>query len=72
MAKPKNTGGEPLGDRAIKFMKLAGKEMIDTLDDHQLILAGKCGNERFHFCDGAVLVVAPVHKQLGLVALAQE
>ncbi len=62
MAKPKNTVVEPVGDRAIEFMKFAGKEMVDAFDNNQVILAGEGGDERFNLFDGAVLVVAPVNQ----------
>jgi len=62
MAKLKNAVSKPVGDCSMKFVKSAGKEMVDAFDNHYVIFAGKRGNERFHFCDGAKLVVAPVHK----------
>jgi len=62
MAEQKDAIAEPVGDRSIEFIKFAGKEMIDAFDDHQLIFAGKRRDERFDFCYGAVLVVAPMHK----------
>ncbi len=56
----------------MEFMKFAGKEMIDALDDNETVVAGESWNQRFDCFDGAVLVVASMHKQLGLVAPAQE
>ena len=54
------------------LVEFAGKEMIDAFDDNETIIAGKRGDEPFDFFDGAVLVVASLHKQFGLVALAQK
>ncbi len=54
------------------MVEFAGKEMIGAVDDNEMIVAGKRGDERFDFFDGAMLVVTSMHEQLGLVALAQE
>ena len=62
MAKLKDAVGKPVGDRSMELIKFAGKEMIDTFDDNQVIFAGEGGDERFHFVDSAVLVVARMHK----------
>jgi hypothetical protein len=72
MAEAQNLAGQPGVDSATKLVEFAGQEMIDSFDDDEMIVAGERGDERFDFFDGAVLVVASMHKQLGLVALAQE
>jgi hypothetical protein len=63
---------QPGVDGAIELIEFSCEEMIDAFDDNEMIVAGERGDERFDFFDGAVFVVAPMHKQLGLVALAQE
>ena len=72
MTEAENLVGEPGGDCAIQLVEFAGKEMIDSFDEDEPIVAGERGDERFDFFDGAVLVVASMHEQFGLVALAQE
>lgn len=62
MAKLKDAVGKPVSDRSMEFIKFAAKEMIDAFDHDQAILSGKGGDERLHFVDSAVLVVAPLHK----------
>ena len=62
MTKLKDAVGKPVGDRGMELIKFAGKEMIDTFDNDQAIFAGEGGNERFHFVDSAVFVVARMHK----------
>jgi hypothetical protein len=72
MTEAQNPTGEPGVDGATYLVEFAGKDMIDSFDDDEMIVAGERGDECFDFFDGAVLVVASVHEQLGLVALAQE
>ncbi len=72
MTEAKNLAGQPGVDGATELVEFAGKEMIDAFDDNELIVAGQREDKRFDFFDGAVFVVASMHKQLGLVALAQE
>jgi len=72
MTEAQNLAGQPGVDGATQSVELAGKEMIDSFDDDEMIFAGERGDERFDFFDGAVLVVASVHEQLGLLAVAQE
>ncbi len=72
MTKAENFVGEPGVDRAAQLVEFSGKEMIDAFDDHEMIVARQHGDERLNFFDGAVFVVASVHKQFGFVALAQE
>ncbi len=62
MAKLKDAVGKPVGDRSMELIKFAGKEMIHAFNDDQAIFAGERGDERFHFVDSAVLVVARMHK----------
>ncbi len=63
---------QPGVDGAIELVEFSCEEMIGSFHDHEMIVPGERGDERFDFFDGAVFVVAPMHKQLGLVALAQE
>ena len=72
MAKLKDAVGKPVGDRSMELIKFAGKEMIDPFDDHETILTGERGDERFDFFDGAVLVVACMHEQFWFFALAKK
>lgn len=72
MAQAENFVGEPGVDGTAQLVELAGKEMIDAFDDDQVIFPWELGNERSHFSNGAVLVVASVHEKFGFVALAQK
>ena len=55
-----------------ELIEFAGKEMIGAFDDNEMIIAGERRDECFDFFDSPVLVVTAMHKQLGLVAQAQE
>jgi len=72
MTLAENFVGEPSIDCVVQLIKFAGEKMIGVFDNNEMILACERGNERFDFFDGPVLVVASMHKQLGLIALAQE
>src|SRR4030081_3212423 len=72
MTEAENLVGEPGVDCAIQLVEFAGKEMIGSFADHKTIFTWKRRDERFDLFDGPVLVVASMHKQLGLVALAQK
>ena len=72
MTEAKDLIRQPGVDCAAQLVEFAGKEMIHSFDDNKMILAGERGDERFDFFDGAVLVVASMDEQLGLVALAEE
>jgi hypothetical protein len=72
MTEAQNLAGHPGVDGATHLVEFTGKEMIDSFDDNEMIVAGERRDERFDFFDGTVFVVASVHEQLGLVALAQE
>ncbi len=62
VAKTENPVGKPCVDGAANLVEFAGKEMIDTLDDSEMVAAGQRGNEGFDFRNGAVFVVSSVHK----------
>ena len=72
MTETENVVRQPGVDGPAQLVEFAGKEMIDAFDDNELIVAGQREDKRFDFFDGAVFVVTSMHKQLGLVALAQE
>ena len=72
MTKAKYFVGEPRIDCATQLVQFAGKEMIDAFDDDEMTAAGERGDERSDFFDGAVFVVASMHKQFWLFALAEE
>ena len=72
MTEAENLVGQPSVDCATHLVEFAGKEMINTFDDHEMIVAGECGDERFDCFDGAVLVVASMHEQFWFFALAKK
>src|SRR6266403_2051720 len=72
MTETENVARQPGVDGPAQLVEFAGKKMIDAFDDHEAILAGEGGNERFDFFNGPVFIVASVHEQLGFVAMVQE
>src|SRR5713226_718260 len=72
MAESENRVSEPGSDGPIELAEFAGKEVIDTIDHNEAVVTGQRADEGFDFFDRAVLVVASVGQQLGLVARAQE
>ena len=66
MTEAENLVGQPGVNGATQLVEFAGEEMIDAFDDHEMIVTGKRGDERFDFFDGAVLVVASMHEQFWL------
>ncbi len=69
MTEAENLIVEPIVDRGIELWKLAGKKVIDTFHDNELILAGKRRDKCFYLRERAVFVVAPMHEKFWLVAL---
>ena len=72
MTKTENLSGEPIIDGAAKLVELAREEMIHSLDDSKMIVAGESGYQRFDFFDVTMFVISSMHKKFWLVALAQK
>jgi hypothetical protein len=62
VAEVENLVSKPGVDRGAQLIKFARKEMIDTFDDNEMVAPRERGDERFDFFNGAVFVVASVHK----------
>ncbi len=72
MTESENRVSEPGSNGPIELVEFAGEEVIDTIDHNEAVVTGQRADKRFDFFDRAVLVVASVDEQLGLVARAQE
>lgn len=53
---------QPRVDCPAQLVEFTGKEVIDPFHDHEPVLSRERGDERFDFSDGAMLVLAPMHK----------
>jgi hypothetical protein len=64
--------GDPGIDCGAEIIEFAGEEVIGTFYYNKVVFAWQRRNERFDLFDVPVFVVAAVHEQFGLVALAQK
>jgi hypothetical protein len=64
--------GDPGIDCGAEIIEFAGEEVIGGFHNNEVVFARQGRNKRLDLFDVPVFVVAAMHEQFGLVALAQK